>query len=80
MKRMITVTVTLHGWLRKYFPEGETRVMRIAENSAAKDVIKLIDVPAGMAVIAVNGEKEGSSEQALQDGDVISLYPIVFGG
>lgn len=79
MTKMITVTVKSYGWLRKYFPQSDTQSILIPENSPAKVIFERFSLPAEAASIIVKGKKS-FPEQALKDGDIVLLYPIVFGG
>ncbi len=79
MPKLITVSVKSHGWLSKYFPQGDTQSMLLPEDSQVKDIVERFSLPVEATSVIVNGKKS-VLEQPLKDGDFVSLYPIVFGG
>lgn len=79
MSNMITVTFKLHGWLTKYFPESDVQKISIPENSTVKVVLERFSLPVEATDIIIRGKKS-CLEQILSDGDIVFLYPIVFGG
>jgi len=80
MEKTITITVTLKGWIEKYFEDCNTKSIQVPEGSVAIDIMEIISLPTRfIGVISINGVN-ASKYQQLQDGDCISFYPMVEGG
>ena len=79
MERTISVKVTLHGWLIKYFSYDYSKIMQVPENSKVSDLIEMISMPPEAYIVKVNGKKT-SKERELANSDEVHFYPLVVGG
>jgi len=77
------VTVKLFATLRDYLPknsDGKSCKVKIDENTTIKQIITQLMLPEEIPkIILVNG-LNGSIDQTLKDGDVLSIFPPVAGG
>ena len=74
----MTVTARLFATFRD--GRGKELVMDLAEGSTASDVLKLLRIkPQDVAMLLCNG-RDGGLQNALKEGDRISLFPPVGGG
>ena len=79
MGKTISIKVTLHGWLIKYFSYDKSKVMQLPQSSRVSDLIELISMPSEAYIIMVNGKKV-SKEKELAEADEVHIYPLVVGG
>ncbi len=80
MQKTITVTVSLYGYLSNHFQDSNTKDVKMPEKSIVKDIFPHISLPPNsIDIISINGVKV-SKEHQLQDGDKISIYPMIVGG
>ena len=77
------IEVKLFATLRDFLPEGSSRFscrMGIDGQTRVQDILARLKIPEEMPkIILVNGI-HGKKEQALKDGDVLSVFPPVAGG
>jgi len=77
------VTVKLFATLRDFLPknsDGKSCRVEIDENTTIKQIITQLKLPEEIPkIILVNG-LNGSIDQTLKDGDVLSIFPPVAGG
>lgn len=73
----------LFATLRDYLPKGSGQFsvkMKMDESSRVQDILTQLKIPEEMPkIILVNGV-HGKKDQALKDGDVVSIFPPVAGG
>ena len=88
MKQAITVQVKLFMSLKKYLPEnaqeGRTFVT-LEEGATLKDLMMRLGMPLEEdKIIVINGISHKQSDKtnaiALQDGDVVAMFPPIAGG
>ena len=79
MEKTISVNVTLHGWLIKYFSYNSSRIMQLPQSSRVSDLVELISMPSEAYIVKVNGKKV-SKEKELAEADEVHFYPLVVGG
>lgn len=77
------VKVKLFATLRDYLPkncDGKSCQMEIDEKTTIEQIITQLKIPEKIPkIILVNGI-QGSIDQTLKDGDVLSIFPPVAGG
>ena len=77
------IEVKLFATLRDYLPKGSSRFsckMEVDAATRVQDILSRLKIPEEMPkIILINGI-HGKREQALQDGDVLSIFPPVAGG
>jgi molybdopterin converting factor small subunit len=77
------IEVKLFATLRDYLPKGSSRFsckMEVDDATRVQDILSRLKIPEEMPkIILINGI-HGKREQALQDGDVLSIFPPVAGG
>lgn len=72
------IEVRLFAGLRKY--RNEKNTVKIEEGASVGDFIEKMGIPpAEVAIILVNGRHAGR-DQALHDGETVSLFPALAGG
>jgi molybdopterin converting factor small subunit len=77
------VQVKLFATLRDYLPknsDGKSCQMEIDETTNIEQIITQLKIPEEIPkIILVNG-LQGSMDQTLKEGDVVSIFPPVAGG
>jgi molybdopterin converting factor small subunit len=77
------VKVKLFATLRDYLPkgsDGKSCQMEIDEKMTIEQIITQLKIPEEIPkIILVNG-LQGSMDQTLKEGDVLSIFPPVAGG
>jgi molybdopterin converting factor small subunit len=77
------VKVKLFATLRDYLPkdsDGKSCQVEIDEKTTIEQILTQLNVPGEIPkIILVNG-LQGSADQTLKDGDVLSIFPPVAGG
>ncbi|MBW2184290.1 MAG: MoaD/ThiS family protein [Deltaproteobacteria bacterium] len=77
------VKVKLFATLRDYLPkgsDGKSCQMEIDEKMTIEQIIAQLKIPEEIPkIILVNG-LQGSMDQTLKEGDVLSIFPPVAGG
>ena len=77
------VKVKLFSTLRDYLPkdsDGKSCQIEIDEKTTIEQILTQMNVPEEIPkIILVNG-LQGSTDQTLKDGDVLSIFPPVAGG
>jgi len=80
---MMNIQIKLFASLAKFLPEGVTRKqapLSVPENITIKGVLEQLGIPRKMAkLIMVNGTHR-KSDDVLQEGDLLSIFPPVAGG
>ena len=77
------VKLKLFATLRDYLPkdsDGKSCQIEIDETTTIEQILTQMNVPGEIPkIILVNG-LQGSGDQTLKDGDVLSIFPPVAGG
>jgi molybdopterin converting factor small subunit len=76
------IFVNLYGGLEKYSKEGKRKnnLIEVSEGALVNDVINILEMPdEEVKIIMVNGI-HASLDYELSAGDVVSLFPLLFGG
>lgn len=77
------VKVKLFATLRDHLPkdsDGKSCQIEIDEKTTIEQILTQLNVPGEIPkIILVNG-LQGSADQTLKDGDVLSIFPPVAGG
>ena len=77
---MITVEVRVHGNLRRFLPQGESRRnIELPDSARVNDLIHLLGATHEVGVIAIAGQAV-TPRASLSEGTVIDLYPHIEGG
>ncbi len=77
------VNIKLFANLRKKLPKGSMgkATLDLADQASLNDLIQQLDIPLDLAqMVLVNGEQTREFDQALTDGDQVSIFPPVAGG
>ena len=77
------VSIKLFATLRKKLPKGSMgkATLDLADQATINDLIHQLDIPLDLAqMVLVNGEQTREFDQALTDGDQVSIFPPVAGG
>ncbi len=77
------VSIKLFANLRKKLPKGSMgkTTLDLADQATIHDLIHHLDIPLDLAqMVLVNGEQTREFDQALMDGDQVSIFPPVAGG
>ncbi len=81
--RSMQIEVKLFATLRDYLPKGSSRFsckMEVDGSTRVQDILSRLKIPEEMPkIILINGI-HAKKEQALKDGDVLSIFPPVAGG
>ena len=71
---MIEVTVTMHGNLRRFLPEGRaSTTLRVPEGTTLRQVIEMVHAHDHVWLVAVNGTA-ASAAATVSAGDAVDLY------
>ena len=77
------IEVKLFATLRDYLPKGSDRFsckMETDDHARVEDILSKLNIPDDMPkIILINGT-HGRKDQALKNGDVLSIFPPVAGG
>ncbi|MGO8916564.1 MAG: MoaD/ThiS family protein [Stellaceae bacterium] len=77
---MIEVTVTMHGNLRRFLPEGRaSTTLRVPEGTTLRQVIEMVHAHDHVWLVAVNGTA-ASAAATVSAGDAVDLYEQLEGG
>ena len=77
------VSIKLFATLRKKLPKGSLgkATLDLTDQATINDLIHQLDIPLDLAqMVLVNGEQTREFDQALTDGDQVSIFPPVAGG
>ncbi len=77
------VSIKLFASLRKKLPKGSMgkATLDLVDRATINDLIHHLDIPLDLAqMVLVNGEQTREFDQALADGDQVSIFPPVAGG
>lgn len=77
------IEVKLFATLRDYLPQGSGKFsckLQVDPSTRIQDILSRLNIPQEIPkIILVNGI-HGKKEQALKEGDVLSIFPPVAGG
>jgi molybdopterin converting factor small subunit len=77
------IEVKLFATLRDYLPKGSSRfscMMEIDGHTRVQDILSRLKIPEEIPkIILINGV-HGKKDQALKEGDILSIFPPVAGG
>lgn len=77
------IEVKLFATLRDYLPQGSGKFsckLQVDPSTRIQDILSQLNIPQEIPkIILVNGI-HGKKEQALKEGDVLSIFPPVAGG
>lgn len=77
---MIEITVTMHGNLRRFLPDGESSTtLRVPEGTTLQQVIAMMHAQDDVWLVAVNGTAVQPAAQVAA-GDVVDLFEQLEGG
>lgn len=80
----VRVELKLLAAYRRYLPPGSTGssgIVDVRPGTPVTDLLDRFDVPAGQnaSVVLING-RDAPPDQALQEGDVVAVFPAMAGG
>lgn len=79
-QRIMKITLTFHGNLKKYNDGKPEQELELAEESAVARVLGQVTVPKDeIAFVAVNGSRVPLTH-SLKEGDAVKLFQLVGGG
>lgn len=76
------ITLKLFATFQRYLPdgcEGRACELDVADDTTVRHALDQFQVPADGAVILVNG-RTAAMEDALDEGDVLAVFPALAGG
>ncbi len=77
---MMKIRLIFHGSLKKYNHDKSETVLEISRDTKVEDIIRQMNMPHDvLAFSAVNGSRIPLHHD-LQEGDELTLFPIVGGG
>lgn len=77
---MIEITVTMHGNLRRFLPEGEAATtLRVPEGTTLRQVIAMMSAQDDVWLVAVNGTAVPVAA-TVAAGDAVDLFEQLEGG
>ena len=77
---MIEITVTMHGNLRRFLPEGQaSTTLRVPEGATLRQVIEILRAQNDVWLVAVNGSAT-PVQARVADGDAVDFYEQLEGG
>jgi len=79
----IQVQVRLYATLRRYQPQvrlGRARIVSLPEGTTVEQLIATLGIPADTVKTVFVGGKIVESDQVLQDGDEVGIFPPIAGG
>jgi molybdopterin converting factor small subunit len=75
------IRVEFFAYLANYSPDGEKKVtLSVDEGITLKDLWDRLRIPFNVEKICLVNGSYYSEEKTLQQGDVVSIYPMVDGG
>lgn len=77
------IEVRLFASLVRYLPEGgggHSNTLEIPDGITLGQVVKLLRIPEEMPAIHLINGRDAGFDQAVKDGDVVSLFPPLAGG
>jgi molybdopterin converting factor small subunit len=80
-KRSIEIEVDFFAYLVNYSPTGEKRATLFLEEGATlKELLDRLGIPEKLEMICLVNRTYYSKEKTLQQGDVVSIFPMIDGG
>jgi molybdopterin converting factor small subunit len=79
----VKVEVHLTATLRAFLPAGslgDSVVLEVPEGTTVDQVVHSLRIPPGLERLTVVNGRDASPDQALLEGDVVSLFPPLAGG
>ncbi len=77
---MIEITVTMHGNLRRFLPEGESStILRVPEGTTLRQVVAMMHAEDDVWLVAVNGSAVPVAA-TVAAGDAVDLFEQLEGG
>jgi molybdopterin converting factor small subunit len=79
----VQVAVHLTATLRAYLPpgtRGDHVVLDVPDGTTVGQVVDSLRIPSGLERLTVVNGRDAAPDQALADGDVLSLFPPLAGG
>jgi sulfur carrier protein ThiS len=77
----IKIEVEFFAFLRRYSPKGERMAYLLVEEGATLvDLLAKLNIPEKVEVLCLVNGSYYPKEKALQQGDVVSILPMVDGG
>ncbi len=78
---MASVTVTLHGALNLYSPEGKRTVqLQLNGPSTTGQLLEALGLPLGILSILLINDRRAETDSPLSDGDLVEAFPYCAGG
>jgi len=75
------VTVELQAYLAQYAPGGEAVFqLDLPDGATVQTLVRQLNVPEELASVIVLNERSGDFEDALHEGDRVTLIPPLSGG
>lgn len=78
------IELRLFASLRKHLPAGSPRgkcSLDLPAGTTIGEILAQVQIPRASAqMVLVNGDHDRNFDRALQDGDVLSIFPPVAGG
>ena len=75
------LTIELQAYLMQYSPNGAASFqLELPEGSKVWDLVKKLAVPEELASIVIVGGSNAAHDDALHDGDHVTLIPPLSGG
>jgi len=79
----VKVGVSLFATLAAYLPApggGDSAILEMPDGATVGQVIDSLKIPPGLDCLRVVNGLDALPEQALKDGDVLSIFPPLAGG
>ncbi len=79
----MTVKVQLFATLSAYLPadvEGDTVTVALDDGASVAHALKFLNIPPDFPCLVVVNGRDAEPEQALADGDTVTLFPPLAGG
>ncbi len=79
MSELISINVTLHGWLIKYFDYKQKKEVIVPKATSLAEIAEIIALPPKSYIAFVNGHQV-AEEDSFNNNDNLHFYPLVVGG
>jgi molybdopterin converting factor small subunit len=79
----LKVEVCLTATLAVYLPpgtRGDSAVLDVPPGATVADVLRRLKIPPDLDALTVINGRDASPEQALAEGDILSVFPPLAGG
>ena len=77
---MIKVTVEFKGYLKQYTGHREPVEVELPEGAKVENALSSFKIPPNLIKLTSISETRVGIDHLLNDGDVISIHPVVLGG